>query len=63
MAEKNLLKSKLLILLPLLWTVTLSAQLTITPGAQFSVSSDTKLTLQNTDLIKREIYFYHSVFM
>jgi Secretion system C-terminal sorting domain len=45
------MKSKVLILLPLLWTVTLSAQLTITPGAQFSVFSDTKLTLQNTDLI------------
>ncbi|HEV8283037.1 MAG TPA: T9SS type A sorting domain-containing protein [Chitinophagaceae bacterium] len=45
------MKSKLLILLPLLWTVTLSAQLTITPGAQFSVVSDAKLTLKNTDLI------------
>src|SRR4030095_7049395 len=45
------MKSKLLILLLLLWTYTLSAQLTITPGAQFSIFSDTKLTLQNTDLI------------
>ena len=45
------MKSKLLILLSLLWTYTLSAQLTITPGTQFSIFSDTKLTLQNTDLI------------
>jgi hypothetical protein len=28
-----------------------SGQLTITPGAQFSIFSDTKLTLQNSDLI------------
>ena len=40
-----------MVLLPLLWTSALSAQLTITPGAQFSIFSDTKLTLQNTDLI------------
>jgi hypothetical protein len=45
------MKSKLLVLLSLLFGCTLSAQLTITPGAQFSVFSDTKLTLQNTDLI------------
>jgi hypothetical protein len=45
------MKSKFLVLLQLLWTCTLSAQLTITPGAQFSIFSDTKLTLQNTDLI------------
>jgi Secretion system C-terminal sorting domain len=45
------MNSKILVLLPLLWTYSLSAQLTITPGAQFSVFSDTKLTLQNTDLI------------
>jgi hypothetical protein len=45
------MKVKLLVLLPLLWTCTLSAQLTITPGAEFSIFSDTKLTLQNTDLI------------
>ncbi len=45
------MKSRILILLLLLWTFTLSAQLTITPGAQFSVFSDTKLTLENIDLI------------
>ena len=45
------MKSKLFVLLSLLFACTLSAQLTITPGAQFSVFSDTKLTLQNTDLI------------
>jgi hypothetical protein len=45
------MKSKLLVLLSLLFACTVSAQLTITPGAQFSVFSDTKLTLQNTDLI------------
>jgi len=52
MAPKNifLMRSKVLLLL-LLWTYTLSAQLTITPGTQFSVFSDTRLTLQNTDLI------------
>src|SRR4029078_1160000 len=45
------MKSKLLVLLSLLFACALSAQLTITPGAQFSIFSDTKLTLQNTDLI------------
>ena len=45
------MNSKILALLPLLWAYSLSAQLTITPGAQFSIFSDTKLTLQNTDLI------------
>ena len=45
------MKSKLLVLLSLLFACTVSAQLTITPGAQFSVFSDTRLTLQNTDLI------------
>jgi len=53
-AEKNIfiMKSKLLILLPLLLTTyTLSAQLTITPGAQFSIVNSATLTLQNTDLI------------
>ena len=45
------MKEKILFLLLLFCTYTLSAQLTITPGAQFSIFSDTKLTLQNTDLI------------
>jgi type IX secretion system substrate protein len=44
------MKSKFLILL-FLSANTLSAQLMITPGAQFSIFSDTKLTLKNTDLI------------
>ena len=44
------MKRKLMSLL-LLSSYTISAQLTITPGAQFSILSDTKLTLQNTDLI------------
>jgi hypothetical protein len=44
------MKRKLMFLL-LLSSYTISAQLTITPGAQFSIFSDTKLTLQNTDLI------------
>jgi len=45
------MKSKLLTLLPLLWNYTLSAQLTITSGAQFSIAGNMQLTLQNTDLI------------
>ena len=45
------MKSKLLVLLSLLFACAVSAQLTITPGAQFSIFSDTKLTLQNTDLV------------
>src|SRR5213075_1041606 len=45
------MKSKFLILLSLVYACSLSAQLTITPGAQFSIFSDTKLTLRNTDLI------------
>jgi hypothetical protein len=47
------MKSKLLLFLlsSLLWGFTLSAQLTITPGTQFSVSGDARLTLQNTDLV------------
>src|SRR6185436_15506924 len=47
----GIMKSKLLALLSLLFACAVSAQLTITPGAQFSIFSDTKLTLQNTDLI------------
>jgi hypothetical protein len=47
------MKSKLLLFLlsSLLCSCTLSAQLTITPGTQFSVSGDARLTLQNTDLV------------
>jgi hypothetical protein len=45
------MKSILLVLLELLLVHTVSAQLTITPGAQFSSFSDTKLTLENTDLV------------
>src|SRR6188474_3517833 len=44
------MKSRILLLL-LLLANTITAQLTITPGAQFSILSDTKLTLQNTDLV------------
>jgi hypothetical protein len=44
------MKIKLMFLL-LLSSYTISAQLTITPGAQLSILSDTKLTLQNIDLI------------
>lgn len=45
------MKSTLLILLPLLSVYTVSAQLVITPGAQFSIAGNMQLTLQNTDLI------------
>jgi hypothetical protein len=45
------MKIKFYALLPFLSSFSVSAQLTITPGAQFSILSDTKLTLQNTDLI------------
>jgi Secretion system C-terminal sorting domain len=45
------MKSKLLILLPLLSAFTLSAQLAITTGTQFSLTGNTQLTLQNTDLV------------
>jgi hypothetical protein len=44
------MKVKLLVL-SVLSSLTISAQLTITQGAQFSVFSDTKLTLENTDLV------------
>src|SRR6478735_6838028 len=40
-----------IVFLFLLSSYTISAQLIITPGAQLSIFSDTKLTLQNTDLI------------
>jgi Secretion system C-terminal sorting domain len=45
------MKSTALVLLSLLVGFTVSAQLMITPGAQFSIFSDTKLTLHNTNLI------------
>ena len=45
------MKSNLIVLVSLLCNCASSAQLTITPGAQLSIFSDTKLTLQNTDLI------------
>lgn len=45
------MKSTILILLTLLCNYLLSAQLTITPGTQFSVSGDARLTLQNSDLV------------
>jgi len=45
------MKSKFIVLVLLLCYYTSSAQLIITPGAQLSIFSDTKLTLQNTDLI------------
>ena len=45
------MKSKLLILLQLLCACTLSAQLVITPGAQFSIAGFLPVTLQNTDLV------------
>jgi len=54
MIRENLfLKTKLFapLLLAILASGWVSGQLTITPGAQFSIFSDTKLTLQNTDLI------------
>jgi hypothetical protein len=44
------MKRKLIFLL-LLSSYTISAQLTITPGAQLAIFSDTKLTLHNIDLI------------
>src|SRR5436190_23976702 len=45
------MKSKFIVLVSLFCYYTSPAQLTITPGAQLSIFSDTKLTLQNTDLI------------
>lgn len=45
------MKSTLLTLLSLLSVYTVSAQLVITPGAQFSIAGNMQLTLQNTDLI------------
>ena len=45
------MKSKLFLLLSLFSGYTMSAQLTITPGAQISIAGNGQLTLQNTDLI------------
>lgn len=45
------MKSIVLILFLLLSAFTISAQLTIAPGAQFSIAGNLQLTLQNTDLI------------
>ncbi|HEX5655048.1 MAG TPA: T9SS type A sorting domain-containing protein [Chitinophagaceae bacterium] len=45
------MKLKILMLLPLLWSFKLSAQLTISPGTQFSLAGFLQLTLQNTDFI------------
>ena len=45
------MKSTLLIQLSLLSVYAVSAQLAITPGAQFSITGNMQLTLQNTDLI------------
>src|SRR4030095_256811 len=53
MAEKNIfiMKSQLLILLMLLSTYMLPAQLTITPGAQFSIIGNMQLAIENADFI------------
>jgi hypothetical protein len=53
MTQKNILimKSQLLILLMLLSTYILPAQLTIAPGAQFSAAGNIQVTLQNTDFV------------
>ncbi|HEX5655112.1 MAG TPA: T9SS type A sorting domain-containing protein [Chitinophagaceae bacterium] len=45
------MRSNLLLILFLLPVCNLSAQLTITPGAQFSIVGNTKLCLNNTDLV------------
>ena len=45
------MKSKFIVLVSLLCYYASSAQLTISPGAQLSIFSDTKLTLHNSDLI------------
>lgn len=51
------MRSKYMTLLLLFYTSVSSAQLVITPGGQFSVFSDTKLTLNNTDLINNGNFF------
>jgi type IX secretion system substrate protein len=54
LAEKvSIMKIKLLTLLivSLLWGYTMRAQLTITPGSQFSTAGQILLTLKNTDLV------------
>ena len=45
------MKSKFLTLLSLVYACTVSAQLVITPGAQFSITGKGQVTLQNTDLV------------
>lgn len=45
------MKSKLLVLLSLCFTYTVSAQLVISPGAQLFVAGNTQITLLNTDLV------------
>lgn len=45
------MKTTLLILLSLVSVYIVSAQLVITPGAQFSIAGNMQITLQNTDLI------------
>lgn len=49
------MKSKFLLLLPLLSACTVSAQLTVTSGAEFLVNGDIALTLQNIDLVNNGI--------
>jgi len=45
------MKSRILLLLQLFTAVSVSAQLSITPGTQFSIAGNLQLTLQNTDLV------------
>jgi Secretion system C-terminal sorting domain len=49
------MKTKFLLLLPLLSVYSVSAQLTVTSGAEFFVNGDIPLTLKNTDLINNGI--------
>jgi hypothetical protein len=53
MTEKNIfiMKSQLLILLMLLSTYMLPAQLTIKPGAQFSITGNMQVAIENADFI------------
>src|SRR5687767_7565947 len=44
------MKENILIIL-LLLSYTISAQLTISPGAQFTITGNSQITFQNTDLI------------
>lgn len=45
------MKSKLFLLLSLFFDYAMSAQLTITPGAQFSITGNMQLVLENSDFI------------